>query len=1075
MDKIEKIYGQSRFEAILYYLKAQGIHTVSDLREFDFRELMFIPGVSTEIVEDAKKQYEKILDIKLNPIPADIVRGLKNYNAEQFSDKEEDDCDPYIPETEIVQVYADIPRSGPFIRWCHSRDKIFMHQLSYKDFKKIEKLKGMGPVSVQRYKKVYQEFLEPKTEEVTEKTEVDGQLNIENQFAGIDKEKNEHFISDVKIVDAYLGVARCAPLIRWCQSKDKVYMHQISYEDFETIKTLKGIGAVTAHGLEKIYEKFAGPLKGEFKEKKEKTVTLSADTPIEEVFIKLPQGKLFCDYCRSVDIFVLSDLKDFSFDHNEIQGIGVDSIERLQLAYVDAAKHYDPSPLSSSFFSYIPCINYGISIPESMSVEGLYCIGDICIKGLQVDQFIKIREWLKSYRISIVDIYTSKLLRLGEREQYCLLKRARGKTLQEIAEHIGVTRERVRQIVFKVTRKLMPTITSLTESMFYPNKMFFTSDDLLQVLSDPIQTEVYRSIIKSRANPYPAVYLDFADKFLQGSLDKQDYEAILHQLAEEEIGNGLNFYDNLERIDAKVVERIPALDFEDFMSFLINTGAHFYGDYVMRGRKTYGIVCADAVRKFFPHGIKLNSDEKNEDLLKLRKIITRHYGDFELPENNRALSSSMMRALILCGRSRYCHIDSVVYDMTLFNEIDEYMQSTPQPSFHYSELFELFKGRLLSETNITNYSFLHGMLKYLFLDDYDFNDRDIITKKGEVRQNSDARISELLLNSDVPLTTKEIQSAFPGVKDIIIAFSVNRVEEIIQWDYNTYNHINNLDVTENDMQNLASLIETGMKKYKGYLSENLLYDKVKISFPQFLDKNRIENEKNLYYTVSYLFSDSYRFRRPHLLSLDVEIDDLTLINVAKYFLDFKDGLNYNEFLNLASRLGWSRGTIYAALRDLEKEIIRISEDDYVLPDMFVFEDDFIRRFKESIASLVKDSGYYGLFAYLPFNKFPPCQFEWNSFLVESIILEHEIGFKILSPQTASRYQRGIIVNSSHSAHSLEEFVAHTMRVDGNIALTESEFGDYLKDKGIIYTNNVPQELYNCPEIAYKNEKFRLPE
>jgi len=473
--------------------------------------------------------------------------------------------------------------------------------------------------------------------------------------------------------------------------------------------------------------------------------------------------------------------------------------------------------------------------------------------------------------------------------------------------------------------------------------------------------------------------------------------------------------------------------------------------------------------------LKLNSDENNEDLSYLRKIISKHYGGLELPENNRALSARMITALIQSGKSQYCHIDSVIYSIGLFDEIYEHMQHSPQPSFHYSELFELFKGRLLSETNITNYYFLHGMLKYLFAEDFDFNDRDIITKLGETKQNADSRLNELLLSSRAPLSKKEIKAAFPGINDFVIAFSVNREKDIIPWDYNTYNHIDNLNINNEDISKMAFILEQAVKEYSGYLSDSLLFDTVKTKFPQFLAKNAIENERNLYYISVYYFGTLYRFRRPHILSFDIDIDieELSLINIAKYLLDCQSGINYKEYLNLAAKLGWANGTLYSVFSELETEFVRISEDDYVPKDVFMFENDFIERFNEQITILLKDSGYFSLFSLFSFQGFPQCQFEWNGFLVESIIRECNTEYKILSPQVKDRrYQRGIIVNTNNPVHSFEDLVSQIMKIDGDISFSEPEFCDYLKQKGLIY-NTIPQELYNCDEIIFKTEMFSI--
>lgn len=979
MNGIEQLYSATRFEAVLYYFKANDILDLAALKNFDFQELMFVPGVSPALAEEAKRVY--------------------------------------------VDKMAHITNSAPL------------------------------------------EALE------TKESESSTVHNI-NNTAEPQASAHEHVPLNIEIAEIYTGVPRSAGFINWCNTHGKKYMHQLCDDDFEEAKDIKGLGLSSVENLRAIYQSFLTSEHSELITQVGGTPSISGNTPIDNIFASLPHSKAFCAYCHSMGFHTLLDLKGFSFDLKEIKGIGASSMSRLQQAYFNAIMQEDASPMESSEFTDIPAINYGIAIPyKALTDEGYVCIGDLCQRGLPVQSFVQIKVWLETYKKPIIDIFINELLNMKENARYCLTMRANGQTLQQIADHIGVTRERVRQIVSKAAKALAPTATLLTDAILYPNKQFFCFDDLLQLFPDPIYAEVYRFIIKQNVEFDGIAYLDFADKFIKGSLEKSEYEELLCQVAEDEIGEGINFFDNLEQIDAQLKESIPVLDFSDLMNFLVNNGYHFYGDYVMRGRQSYAIVCADAVRKYFPQGIKLNNDENNEDLIHLRRIISRHYTGIELPENNRALSARMMSVLIQSGRSQYCHISSVIYSVQLFDEIYDYMQSAEQPSFHYSELFEVFKGRLLAETNITDYNFLHGMLKHLFLEDFDFSDRDIVTKSGESKQNADDRLKELLLSNGSPLSKKEIKKALPGINEFVIAFSVSREEKLISWDYNTYNHIDNLVISDEDISKLSAILYKEINNHGGYLSDNLLYDIVRDEFPTFLEKNKMTNEINLYYTVAYLFKESYRFRRPHILSLGVNVGDMSLINIAKYLLNCQDGLNYKEYLSLSAKFGWANGTIHSIFSELEKEFIRISENDYIPRNLFVFDSAFLTNFTLATKSLLNESGYFALFSFFAFQGYPECQFEWNGFLVGSLIQEYNVGLKILSPQVKDRrYQRGIVVEESHPSNSFEELVAYVMKKDNLAPLNEADFCEYLKQKGLIYITT-PQELYNCAEISYKNEMF----
>jgi len=98
---------------------------------------------------------------------------------------------------------------------------------------------------------------------------------------------------------------------------------------------------------------------------------------------------------------------------------------------------------------------------------------------------------------------------------------------------------------------------------------------------------------------------------------------------------------------------------------------------------------------------------------------------------------------------------------------------------------------LLAETNIDNAHFLHGMFKYLYPNEFVY-ERDLMSKIGISRQNIDDRLSQLLLENGRAMSKEEIRQSIPGINDFVIAFAILRQPHLLQWDYNEYNHINNI-------------------------------------------------------------------------------------------------------------------------------------------------------------------------------------------------------------------------------------------------------------------------------------------
>ena len=54
---IQELYHDDTFNNVVYFLNECGFSFLEDLKTFDFDELLFVPGVSENIIEEAKNLY----------------------------------------------------------------------------------------------------------------------------------------------------------------------------------------------------------------------------------------------------------------------------------------------------------------------------------------------------------------------------------------------------------------------------------------------------------------------------------------------------------------------------------------------------------------------------------------------------------------------------------------------------------------------------------------------------------------------------------------------------------------------------------------------------------------------------------------------------------------------------------------------------------------------------------------------------------------------------------------------------------------------------------------------------------
>jgi DNA repair protein RadC len=882
-------------------------------------------------------------------------------------------------------------------------------------------------------------------------------------------------VKDALITDVYFDVPRSTPFILKCTADGKSLMSQLTEAAFDNAANLKGLGIASAENLRKIYIDFiSSPSLTENNLINDEAMYFSNSID------RLPLSVRARNCLMRSGITSLEELLSLGEeDLMRIRNMGAKTFheilafrETVSLPETDSSKLYylenidsENRPIPISLLHNIGISEQGLDLFLRCN---LFTVGDLCDRGLTPQEYSFARKINSYFSIPVTQHFTDAVEALKDSAKISISKRCVGATLEEIGKELQVTRERVRQILAKTCRKLTGVAELAAGVLLSSDKTAFSFSDLINLFRSE-ESAMYCKLVLQKSEYVR--YIKFSDSFIKADVWDADLEERLKEYTDEIIGEGINFYDNLELIESELKKHnLDYFDATDIMNFLIHNKYRFYGDYVTKGTQPYAIVCCDAVRKFFRFDIKLDSDEDNQDMRLLRQIIVKHYHGVPLPPNNRALTAGMTRnpsKLILSGRGRYCPIEKVIYSVSLFEELHSFITNSPQTSFYYAELFSHFQGRFLAETNIDNPNFMHGMLKCLYPNEFAY-ERDLLSKVGELRQDIDDRLSQLLLENGRSMTKAEIKQSIPGINDFVIAFSVMRLQEVIQWDYNEFNHIDNIKITPEERAMLFDAIKTQTELHNGYSSDTLLFTAAKDICKEFLSRNNIANPHNLYYVASCLFESNYRFKRPHILSKEFPVQEISATNIAQVLLHCETDLNYEKYNRLAADLGWAGGTVYAIFSELEKDFIRVSENDYVRKTYFGVSQSLINSISDILQGLVSKSGYFAFSSIFDYESFPKCSYKWNGFLLESLINEYDTGFRIISPQIRDRrYQRGIIVANDSPFNTFEDLVIENLLSDGISTLSETELLKYLKMRGLIITSAIPQELYECPKMPFK--------
>ena len=134
-----------------------------------------------------------------------------------------------------------------------------------------------------------------------------------------------------------------------------------------------------------------------------------------------------------------------------------------------------------------------------------------------------------------------------------------------------------------------------------------------------------------------------------------------------------------------------------------------------------------------------------------------------------------------------------------------------------------------------------------------------------------------------------------------------------------------------------------------------------------------------------------------------------------------------------------------------------------------------RRQKRSEICLENDESldYQSSLEFDDFEDFIDVGYEWNTFLLASIVENCEMGFKIVQPQTRDRrYQKGIIIEANSSTDTYDGIVAATMKYHGIESLRENQFLSFLVLNHLT-TKATPRELQLSDVIKYENETYSV--
>jgi hypothetical protein len=721
-------------------------------------------------------------------------------------------------------------------------------------------------------------------------------------------------------------------------------------------------------------------------------------------------------------------------------------------------KHIPKSRLDKSLYDYLPCIN-GLDAEFHTVLESMHAINElpsmfelICKNDKRINDFLRVLTVLtldvKKFLNDIAKktFFNKKYKRVVE----VLQKRITGKTLQEISNEIGLTRERVRQIENKGAKLLIKYLNEINLGLLEFINIECHCEDIITIseLNEYLKgiecLDLFIHIMKTKR---------ISDSYI---FDKR-----LHVFYNNTIIADINA--TLDRIF--ILPDIIEEDKKDTILLRISQEnkfplkvlmIKFSNSYKYKGK----VYCKDKLsltkiynyilKKYYPAGIKL-FDDSTIEYFKERIIET--FGESRVSENNRAIYAKIQKQAVLCDRGMYIHPIYISINKEIIEEIDGFIAASPRKAIPFNELFETFKQKLFLHSNINNRYFLQGILN-IYLNKKYFFTRDMVSK--EHNANFTDEIESYIKNRGEAHKT-ELFSEFNGMSQVVFSMRIKSNKNIIYIGNGWYMHADKLNIEQNDYH-IKNIIEGHVKK-KPVSSRKLLEVLGEVS-PQFLEKNTIGNHEKLFGILQFMFKDNFYFSRPYIGRLG--IDEVSNRMVIYKYLKSYNSITIPALLELCKEYHLKYSSIRGLIRNLNHEFLRIDRETLVRIDGEI-DEHIITEIEKLLLEKIDNHGFLVASKIDDYTLFPKTAFEWNPFLLRSII-ERYMGdmIDIIDIPTTNIYLiNSVFVDSQMEIDDYESLLRNLVSAENNNEpfRTRDEVIHWLKEQGLII-GNIPICLLN---------------
>lgn len=714
---------------------------------------------------------------------------------------------------------------------------------------------------------------------------------------------------------------------------------------------------------------------------------------------------------------------------------------------IDLLSHLELQTTLGSLFKDVPI---GEAIEEYQAMESYLQ----WVKGIDLLSIVK-----SLFSQDLLEIRYKDGAELKDKYWVVLEMRAEGETLENIGALIGTTRERVRQVEQKFTKRFASNYLNNDYDLLAVIHALRGGDDVLT------KEEVAALIGEKNTN---LLWLVLSKELLDCKMYRysKEYNAVLF------INDDKNNEENLQIAFSKLPEIVLCEKLDDIVEELSSNyrvskeliSSRFkkeykqYGTVYSRTSLTVVFMCDYILKTKYPYGFKIGDEVESK---RFQSYLIETFGDKKGVMTRRALDSKVSEIGILCDRGKYLHPDYFNVDATIITVINTFIEKNDKTVVTYSEVFDALQSTL-NGSQITNRFALQGALKYYGCK-YTLK-KDFITKEKDKNLTDEF---ETFAKDRGEFSKKEFFAAFPSMTDANLAMLTSRCHNVFSIDNGYYMHSSMLNIIDSDYDKIHKYLNAACLDCP--VSSRYLYDEFSYRFGDFVSRNEITNHTKLFGILYYMFGDEFIFSRPYISKEDAS--SLTNKDVILRYLEGFDTITIEDAVALCQERGIRIMSSGYLIRQVCPNFIRVSETTLMRYDLTGINDDVILEVADYVAKHVETEKYCSVATIKDFLWFPTINIDWTSYLVESVMyLSGDMVGRINIPTSNLSNLTSIYVSEEYVEDDYVTFILKILdeAFEKGFFTTKGELREFLYENGLINNDILPAFLEGT-EYYYMDE------